>query len=200
MSYARIFVQNRRRLILCSLVGLILGVALAFLFPLEHSATSRLLIIPSATLGVDPYTAIKSAERISENLAQIVGTSSFFEQVLRTRNQFQLDTSRFENITERQRRKEWEKMVSPQPLSGTSLFAVTVYHTDREQASRWSEAIDSVLASRGFEYTGKDTQIKIVDTPVVSRFVSRPNFPVFGFLGLALGAFLGAIWTLGKQD
>lgn len=200
MSYARLFSQNRQRLIWCSLLGLLFGAAGALLFPLEYSATSRLLIIPSATLGVDPYTAIKSSERISENLAQIVGTSSFFEQVLRAREQFQLNISRFENVTERLRRREWTKMVSPQPLSGTSLFAITVYHTDKEQARRWSEAIDSVLANRGFEYTGKDTQIKIVDTPVVSRFISRPNFLVFGFFGLALGAFLGAVWTLSKQD
>ena len=43
----------------------------------------RLLIIQRSTLGLDPYTAVKSAERIADNLSQVIYTQDFFNKTLR---------------------------------------------------------------------------------------------------------------------
>ena len=165
-------------------------------FPLKYSATTRLLIIPKSSLGVDPYTAVKSAERVSENLAQIIFTTSFFDRV--TRAGFNLDLSAFNNASEIQKRKFWKKMVSPEVLSGTALLGITVFHTDKEQARAWASAIAYTLQTQGFEYTGGNVDIKIVDTPILSRWPVKPNFLMNGFLGLLIGGLLGMIWVAGK--
>lgn len=200
MSYASLFLHHRGAVVASAIIGAVIFLAGALLWPLEYSATTRLLIIPTSSLGVDPYTAIKSAERISENLSQVVHTSSFYDQVLKTKEQFKLDDNRFQNLTENNRRKAWDKMVIPQVVSGTSLFAISVYHTDKAQAANWASSIAYSLANQGFEYTGNNVQIKIVDSPVVSRFVSRPNFPMVGLVGLIIGALLGAGYVLAKYE
>lgn len=64
-------------ILLCGVVGMALAILLSFLRPLEYSSTTRILI--TQELGaVDAYTASRSAERIADDLASIVYTSTFF--------------------------------------------------------------------------------------------------------------------------
>lgn len=196
MSYSFFLLHHKRFIILIAIIGMALVLIVSAFFPLKYSATTRLLIIPKASLGVDPYTAVKSAERVNENLAQIIHTTSFFERV--TRGNFNLDLTPF-NVSEIQKRKTWQKMVAPQVLRGTALLAVTVFHSDKEQAKNWAGAIAYVLQTQGFEYTGGNVDIKIVDAPILSRFPVQPNFIVNGLLGLIFGAILGAGWVVGKR-
>lgn len=196
MSYSILFSHHRRFIMAIAILAAAATLLVSAFFPLKYSATTRLLIIPKSSLGVDPYTAVKSAERVSENLAQIIFTTSFFERV--TRAGFNLDLSAFNNASEIQKRKLWKKMVSPEVLSGTALLGITVFHADKEQAKNWASAIAYTLQTQGFEYTGGNVDIKIVDTPILSRWPVKPNFLMNGFLGLLFGGLLGMIWVAGK--
>ncbi|MEK9183150.1 MAG: hypothetical protein AAB849_01430 [Patescibacteria group bacterium] len=196
MSYSLLFSHHRRFILTVAVIASAVVLLVSAFFPLKYSATTRLLIIPKSSLGVDPYTAVKSAERISENLAQIVFTTSFFDRV--TRAGFSLDLSAFNNVSEIQKRKLWKKMVAPQVLRGTALLGITVFHADKEQAKNWASAAAYTLQTQGFEYTGGNVDIKIVDTPVLSRWPVKPNFLMNGFLGLVFGSILGMIWVAGK--
>jgi capsular polysaccharide biosynthesis protein len=200
MSYSNLFLFHRGKIILGAVVGLAVFLVAGFFFPWEYSATSRLLVIPSSSLGVDPYTAIKSAERISENLSQVVHTSSFFERVVKTQQQFNFDPTVFTGLTEVKRRAAWDREVVTEVVPGTGFFNIKVYNKDKQQALNWASAISYALSTQGFEYTSSNVQIKIVDTPLASRFITRPNFLLFGFLGLVVGALLGAIYILFKYE
>lgn len=200
MTYSALFLFHRKKIILGAAAGLAVFLIAGLFFPWEYSATSRLLVIPSSTLGVDPYTAIKSAERISENLAQVIHTSSFFDRVAKTQQQFNFDPSIFSNLSESKRRSAWERAVITEVVPGTGFFNIKVYNKDKEQAVNWASAISYALSTQGFEYTSSNVQIKIVDTPLASRFITRPNFLTLGFLGVVVGGLLGAAYILFKYE
>lgn len=178
------------------LVGVIVGLlaaAFSFVRPLEYSSTIRLLVVPRSTFGLDPYLAIRSSERISENLASIVYTNSFFEKVLAYDDA--IDRA-YWSTRETKKRREWQRMVTTQVARGGGLLAVTVYHRERGQAERMVSAMGSVLQSEGWTYVGGgDLQIQIVDTPLTSRFPVRPNIVLNALGGLILGIVATAAWT-----
>jgi len=200
MSYSSLFLHHRLKVFFGAVIGLVIFLVVSAFFSWEYSATARLLVIPSSSIGVDPYTAVKSAERISENLVQIVQTSSFFDRVLKTEPQFNFDASIFSNLTERERREKWDKMIVTEVIPGTGLFSVTAYNKNRDTASAWANAVSFVLSTQGYEYTSSNVQIKIVDTPLVSRFITRPNFLLVGFLGLIIGFLASAGLVLWKYE
>ena len=87
--------------------------------------------------------------------------------------------------------------MSPTVLSGTSLLSVTAFDTDQKQAEVLAGAVAFVLQTRGAEYTGADVEIKVVDTPVLSRFPVRPNYVlnlIFGALVFGLIAAGNLVW------
>lgn len=200
MSYSSLFLHHRVKILIGALAGLAVFLFGGLLFSWEYSATTRLLVIPGASLGVDPYTAIKSAERISENLSQVIHTSSFYDRVIKTQAQFNFDPAIFNDLNETKRREAWSKAVITEVVAGTGLFKIKVYHQDKNQAMAWANAIAYVLSTQGFEYTSNSVQIKIVDTPLASRFIARPNFPLLGFLGLVVGGLFGSLYVLFKYE
>ncbi|KKR48850.1 MAG: hypothetical protein UT86_C0002G0024 [Candidatus Magasanikbacteria bacterium GW2011_GWC2_40_17] len=200
MTYSALFLHYRLKIFWGAVLGLVIFLAASFFFTWQYSATARLLIIPGSSPGVDPYTAIKSAERINENLSQVVHTSSFYDRVVKTAPQFNFNPTEFNNLNEIKRRTAWDKAVITEVVSGTGFLNITVYNEDKNQAVSWANAISYALSTQGFEYISGNVQIKIVDAPVFSRFVTRPNFLLLGFLGIIIGGLVGAIYVLFKYE
>ncbi|MBI4280587.1 hypothetical protein HY628_00135 [Candidatus Uhrbacteria bacterium] len=196
-NYFLIVSHEWKRVLLMGILAALLAALLSFLRPLEYSSTIRLLVIQRSALGLDPYTAIRSAERVSENLANIVYTTSFFEKVMASG--FSIDQNVFSS-QETKRRNQWRRMVDTQVARGTGLLTISVYHRDREQAKQIASAIGAVLQLEGWTYVGGgDLQIRIVDTPLSSRYPVRPNIPLNAFTGLILGIIGGVgyvIWLM----
>ena len=175
-------------------VTMLLAAALSFVRPLEYSSTMRLLIIQKASQSLDPYTAIRSAESIADNLSQIIYTSVFFDKV--TSAGFQIDKSYFD-ASETKRRKQWSDMVSTQVTHQTGFLQISVFHKNKEQASEIARAIAYVLTTEGNQYIGgHDLAIQLVDTPLQSRFPVRPNVPLNAFLGAVIGVVLSALYLV----
>ena len=184
VNYFVIVSRDWKRVLLVAVLAALLATLLSFTRSLEYSSTVRLLIIQRSSLGLDPYTAIRSAESISNNLASVIYTTSFFEKAMATG--FNIDQSIFSK-NETTKRKQWRRMVVTEVSRGTGLLTVTVYHKDRNQAEQIAYAIGTVLQQEGWTYVGGgDLQIKIVDTPLTSRFPVRPNIPVNAFGGFVL--------------
>lgn len=173
-------------------LALISGVVSLF-FPKQYSATSQALIISRDRTGVDPYTQVKSAERIGENLAQIMKTTDFYNKVLETSAAF--DRQKWQTLTDRARRKRWNKDVRGEMIYGTSLLQMTVYSSSPEDALAFSNAVGGVLTSRGWEYVGGDVAVKAVNDPLVSRFPARPSFALNTLLGFIIGVLLSGLWV-----
>jgi capsular polysaccharide biosynthesis protein len=182
------------------IIGLILGVALSFIRPLEYRASSRLLITQES-VSADAYTASRSAERVADDLATIVFTTAFFDQVLSA--QFNIDQSQFpsDEGKEAKRRKVWRKMLATSVERGTGLLSIDAYNKDPEQARQVSQAIAFVLTQQGWRYTsGGNISVRLVDDPIVSKYPVRPNIPTNAFIGLILGGLIGGAYVLARSE
>lgn len=174
-------------------LGLVVSGMATFVQPLRYGATARLLVIQRTSYGVDPFTAVKSAERVAENLAQVISTTDFFIKVIE--QDATINTNYFSSRADVARR-QWRRMARTSVAPGTGLLAVTVLHPDTVEATKISKAVAEVLTSRGREYIGGDIEIKLVDAPIASRFPVAPNIPVNLASGLVLGLLVGAVLAL----
>jgi capsular polysaccharide biosynthesis protein len=182
------------RILVIGLAAAVAGAGISLLFPLKFSSTMRLLIIQKQLSAADPYTAIKASERISDNLGQIIYTTSFFDKV--TDDKYKIDKSIFSD-DEIKRRRQWSDMISYSVVRGTGMLEVSVYHTVPAQAELISNAVANVLISEGWTYVGGgDLQVKLVDEPLRSRWPVKPNVPINAFTGLVLGLLAGTGYSL----
>lgn len=200
INYFQATRREWKKVLGAALLVALLAALFSFARPLEYGATLRLLVIQRSSLGLDPYTAIRSAERVSEHLANVVYTSSFFEQVMSS--EFDIDQSVFKR-DERKRREQWGRMIETQIARGTGILTITAYHPQREQAERVASAIGSVLQTSGWTYvggSGADLQVRVVDAPLAGRWPARPPVGANAFGGLVLGAFLGIGYVIYRAE
>ncbi len=178
------------------LIGLVAGL-LTLAFPLKYRSDAQVLIISKSRFGVDPYTVVKSAERVGENIIQIMQTSDFYQKV-REQNGHDINWSSFDSLGERDRRKLWNKTISPSVVYGTGVLNVSAYHRDKSQAQKIAGASIDALVAKGWEYVGGDVTIKIVNEPIVTKWPVRPNILLNIILGFIVGIFGMGILTLKK--
>ncbi len=192
INYLVVIREQIKKIIVGGLIVAFVSGALSFLRPLEYRSTIRLLIVSQETLGLDPYLALRASERIAENLASVIYTTSFFEKVLISDPA--IDQSYF-NPREEKKRRQWTRLVSTEISRGGSLLSLAAYHRDRAQAERLIMAIGQVIQNEGWTYVaGGNLSIKVVDNPLTSRYPARPNVPANFLTGLVLGMMAGATW------
>lgn len=165
-----------------------IAAGLSFLLPFEYRADAQVLIISQSRFGVDPYTVVKSAERIGENLVQIMYTDDFYQKVI-AQSAGAIDTAPFDALDAQKKREAWTKTLSPSVVYGTSLLNISVYNTDKDEALDIARATVDTLKSRGWEYVGGDVIIREVNAPAVTDMPVRPNI----ILNALIGAFIGVI-------
>lgn len=180
-------------IVLAGVIGAAVAILLSLLRPLEYSSTTRILI--TQELGaVDAYTASRSAERIADDLASVVYTSTFFDKVMSSG--YAIDSDYFSQ-DEIKRRTQWQDAVSASVSRSSGLLSVTAYHTEVDQAEELATAVAYVLTTEGWTYTsGGNITVQVVDAPLNSRYPVRPNLLVNGFSGLVLGLLGGAGYLL----
>lgn len=180
-------------ILIAGVMGLALAILLSFLRPLEYSSTTRILI--TQDLGaVDAYTASRSAERIADELASIVYTSTFYDKVMRS--EYNIDAAYFPE-DEIKLRKKWQKAVAASVSRSSGLLTVRAYHTDVTQAEELARAVSYVLTTYGWTYTsGSNITVQVVDEPLNSRYPVRPNLLVNGVSGFVVGLIAGTGYLL----
>lgn len=194
LSVSSLVTTHWRTITLFGATAAVLAVLVSFVRPLEYRATVRLLVVPRGTLGIDPYTVLKSAERIGDTLSQVVHTSNFFEKVI-SNTRYRIDQGRFPQ-DEAKRRRMWKRKVDPMVVRGTAVFGISVYDKRRDEALEIAGAIAEVFATQGWEYIPGDVQLKVVDAPVATKFPVRPHVGVRALLGFALGALAGLLYVI----
>lgn len=191
-SLFHVLKPRRIFVVITAVVVALLAVALSFTQPLKYSASIRLQITQRAAFTLDPYTAIRSTELIGENLAQLIGTSSFLDRVLQTG--YKID-QRYFALTETRRRKLWAKTAEAQQVRGKGFLDVSVFHPNREEALKIVAAISFLVSTQGSDYVGRDIVVRLVDAPLASRFPVRPNIPANALTGALFGTVLGSGWV-----
>ncbi len=195
INILHLYVRAWRPLILITLAGLIIALLGSALLPLKFSSTVRLLITQTNATGVDPYTAIKSTERIGQNLSEVVYTSSFFNAIAQQQG---VDLAYFPT-DEIDKRDEWKNTVSINVVPGTGVMEVTVYHKDRNQATILAVDVAKELAEQAPNYFGYSVRLQIIDDPLPSRFFAKPDFVRNGGLGALFGFLVASLWVLAKM-
>lgn len=185
-------------ILFAGIVAALVVCAATLLFPRQYRADAQVLIISQSRYGVDPYTAAKSAERVGENLIQVMKTNDFYQKVI-TQSGRQLDLSEFDELSERAKRKLWQKTLDASVVYGSSVLNVSIYNTKKEQAKEWAGAVVDTLSSKGWEYVGGDVIIKTVNDPVVTNFKVRPNLLLNAFLGFVVGVLVMGVMVLKKE-
>lgn len=195
-NLVHVFVRSWRFLLLVMGVGLALALGFSLVQPLRYSSTVRLLITQTSLTGIDPYTAIKSTERIAQNLSEIIYTTSFFNAVTAAdaidRNYFPQDEIR--------KREAWRDAIETGVSAGTGVMTVTAFHPDRTQAGELAVRVARELAALAPNYFGYSVRVQIIDDPLPSRFFAKPNFFRNGMLGLAFGFLFGSAYVMAKQQ
>lgn len=181
--------RHRSAIATTAIVGGIIALVLSLVQPLEYRATMRLLIIQATSPTLDAFTAVKSAEKVGRNLGRIIASASFLDAVVAANRA--IDATAFPRV-ERKRRRAWARMVESSVAPETSVLHVTVYHQRQAQALAIADGIATVLVKETAEYTGsRDLIVRVIDSPLVSRYPVRPNIPLHAVLGLLLGALAG---------
>lgn len=184
--------QRRKKTVIgITILTVLLIFILTIIQPLRYSSTIGVHIIQKTSPAVDVFSALKSAERISTELAVLIYTPAFYDRVMAAG--FNIDKNSFSPV-ERVKRKQWKNMIDTQVVYGTGILRVVVYHQDQKQATEIARAITYVLTTQAREFTAaQDVEIKMIETPLVSRWPVKPNI----LLNLAIGVILGLALGIG---
>ena len=197
-NYTKDLFNGWHSILLFGLLGLVLALIISFVQPLRYSSTARLLILQDVGSSVDAYTASRSEERIAENLATIVYTSTFFDQVLGSG--FSIDSGFFPK-EDLKRRRLWSKTVNATVSRGSGLLTLSAFHKDVHQAEQIVRAVSFVLTERAAEFTsGRSIQVRVVDSPLNSRWPVKPNIIANIISGFFLGVLVGIGFVLVQTE
>jgi len=197
-SPAQILRKRWRLVVFSGVLLAVLSFTILLVVPLAYRADAQILIISKSRYGIDPYTAVKSAERVGENLVQVVGTNDFFNKVMYQSN-YNLDKSLYTNVSEKNKRKNWEKSVSASMVYGSGVLNISAYGKTKDIATQLAGASAAALVAGGWEYVGGDVDFKIVNEPVVTDYPVRPNLPVNAVAGFIIGMVLMSAVVLRKS-
>lgn len=193
-NVVRLYTRNWKTLALLALIGALLALGFSFAQTWRYSSTVRVLIIQTNATGLDPYTAIKSTERIAQNLSEIIYTSSFFNAVVA---QGKIDASYFPT-DEIKKRKKWKDTIETVITPNTGVVSIIAYHPNRDQATELAVDVAKQLQEVVPNYFGYSVRVQIIDDPLPSGFFAKPdlkrNLPV----GAVVGFLLGSVWVLGR--
>ncbi len=195
-NLVRTLTRAWRFVIVTTLIGLALALGFSLVQPLRYSSTVRLLITQTNATGLDPYTAVKSTERIAQNLSEIVYTSSFFNAIMATGD---IDRTYFPT-DEISKRALWKSTIETTVTPGTGVMTVVAYHTSRDQATQLAVHAAKELANQAPNYFGYSVRVQVIDDPLPSRFFAKPDFLRNGLLGASIGFLVACAWVLGKRE
>lgn len=200
-EFIKILNRNKKSLLLSVLIFILVAAGLTFVQPLQYSARSRLLIVQDNGSLLDPYSASKANEYLSNVLTNVVVSTSFYEDV--TNAGFDIDTGYFTKSSG-QLTQKWQKTVEAKSVGDLGLIEITVYHSDKYQLNQIAQAINYTLKTKNSQYhnAGDKVTIKVIDEPVLSSLPVRPNiilnFLLALFLGVVFGCLLVYLKTINK--
>jgi capsular polysaccharide biosynthesis protein len=88
-------------------------------------------------------------------------------------------------------------MIDTAVSRGNGLLTISVYHTNISQAEQIVNAAAYILSQKADEYlSGSDVIVRVVDSPLNSRWPAKPNIPANVFSGLVLGGLAGVGYVL----
>jgi len=184
-NYLALMLKKKSTIMFFVFIFVILTIILSLIQPFKYGSSSQVLVIQNSS-NPDPYLASKSTEYLSNILAKVVYSNSFYENVLNSGYYINKD---YFGKTVKSQMKTWSKTVSAKSINDSGIIALNVYHADRSQAELIARAIAYTLQTKhGLYHGGGDNvAIKVIDEPITSNYPVKPNLILNFGLALALG-------------
>lgn len=178
--------QRKQTVFIITAVFLIVASIITFVQPLKYSATSTLLVVQNYGMNTDAYNVSRSNQFLSNLLAQVVYSDSFFEKVMSSG--YNIDESIFSSDINK-RKKQWQKMVYTRAVADTGTIVLKVYHQNKAVADSINQAIAYTLMTKNSQYhgLGDNVKVKIIDNSTLSDLPVKPNVALNLLLGLIVG-------------
>lgn len=182
--------QKKLTIFFFLIIFLTLTVILSLIQSFKYGASSQVLMIQNFS-NPNPYLTSKSTEYLSNILAKVIYSNSFFTNALNSG--YFIDKNYF-GPTVKAQMKNWKKTISAKAVNDSGIISLNVYHTDRSQAELITRAVIYTLQTKhGLYHGGADNvSIKIIDEPIISAYPVKPNL----ILNFSLALILGLIFSL----
>lgn len=174
-----------------ALAFLIIVLFFTFIQPLKYRATSELLVVQNYNQAADAYTVSRSNYFLSNILAHVVYSDSFFNEVLESG--YNINSGAFSQNSNK-RKKQWQKLIKTKTINDTGIIAIYAYHQDKEQAFLLNQAVAETLKNKHQEYhgLGDKVAIKIIDKTYITDWPVKPNILLNILFGALIGLAAGA--------
>jgi len=194
----KLIYQKKWLIFWMTVLGAVLFFDLMVIQEPQYKAGSRILVVQKQALGQDIYTISKSAQYLTKILKEGIYSDTFFEEVISS--PYQIEASDFSELS-KERRKEWEKIVSISIIRDLGVMEINVSYPQKEKAEQINWAIVDVLERNHQFYHGggNNIEIKILDKPLVSENPISVNLFIGTILGGLLGFLIGISWILRKE-
>ncbi len=191
-----ILLRRKLFIMILATLGLLVGLGYSYLQTPQYQASVGLILLPHSSEGLDAYSAIKTSERIGENLIGVLGTSSVFEKLKNP--DYQIDLSYFPADNTEKLKEKWGQTVSAYMSYNSGLLYINILHPNPGQATLIAKALAQILVSNGNEYIAQDgiVDIRLIDEAYVSEKPVKPDYLFNGLLGLISLAILAKIYVL----
>ncbi len=124
-EFLKLIGRKKQTILAIMFVSIVLAIGLSLLSPLKYGAKSRLLVLQNAG-GADAYSLSKSNEYLGNLFAQVVYSSSFYDQVIAS--PYSINRDYFAG-NYNQQLKKWRETVSTGTQGDTGIIEINVYHT-----------------------------------------------------------------------
>lgn len=181
--------RKKVTIIFIVIIFLILAIILSLIQPFKYGASSQVLVIQNSA-NPDPYATSKSAEYLSNILAKVVSSNSFFNSVLDSG--YAIDKSYF-GQTVKSQMKTWNKTASAKAVNDSGIISLNIYHADRAQTDLVARSVIYTLQTKhGLYHGGGEVSLKVIDEPITSNYPVQPNL----ILNFSLALVLGLVFSL----
>lgn len=178
--------QKKQTVIIITALFLLAVSLFTFLQPLRYSAASRLLVVQNYGPNTDAYNISRSNQFISNLLAQVVYSDSFYDQVMASG--YKINRNIFSSEVNK-RKKQWQSLVSTRAIADTGMIVLKTYYQDRHTADLINQAIGYTLMTKNSQYhgLGDSVKVKLIDNSALSDWPVKPNMVLNLLLGLIAG-------------
>ncbi len=189
-------VRQKKQTITSIILVVVLLVSVAtFVQPLKYGSTSRLLVVQNLPIGTDPYAISRSNEMITNVLAEVLESDSFYNQVINS--EYNIDRSYFRKDNDsRKEMKKWASTVEAKALKDRGMIDIKVYHPNRYQVNQIAQAINQVYQTKNSNYhgLGNMVSIKVINKPYVSNWPVKPNIVLNYVLGILFAIMISLVY------
>lgn len=180
--------RNIKTVIIITLTVTILSLIFSFLQTPKYESSVKLLVFLNQP-NMDAYTTAQTSNYLTGVLSEVIYSNSFMGNVYQDNPGLKKDLGN----SQEDQKKNWEKTVKVTTQEDRGLIFIDVYHSDRNEAAKLSQAVAYTLINRHAFYhgLGDRVSVKMIDTPVTSEKLAQPKILRNSFLGLGAGLALG---------